>query len=149
MFSLHIRSFKDLKDLNYYTTLPIQILLYFTSYPHQIFLPAHAPYVNQYFLNIFQGVLSQTRFPALEHPFLAVPKQERMFENWKRMLENRIGFSKLEKSMFQYKKSCHFVQKVCKSAIAHRTPKTSCTHAHRTHITKNLSARTSAPHFNF
>ena len=45
--------------------------------------------------------------------------------------------------MFQYKKSCHFVQKVCKSGIAHRMPKTSCTHAHRTHSSKNLSARTS------
>ena len=67
-----------------------------------------------------------------------------MFQNRKRMFQNRIGCSILEEGCSKTENLVILFKKVCKSAIAHRTPKTSHTHALRTHSSKNLSARTSA-----
>ena len=75
-------------------------------------------------------------------------KQERMFENRKRMFENRKRCSKLEKGCSKTENLVIFFKKVFKSAIAHRTSKTSHTHALRTHNSKYLSARTSARTWN-
>ena len=70
--------------------------------------------------------------------------RKRMFKNRKRMFKNRKRCSKLEKGCSKTENLVIFFKKVCKSAIAHRTSKTSHTHALRTHSSKYLSARTSA-----
>ena len=67
-----------------------------------------------------------------------------MFQNRKRMFENRKRCSKLEKGCSKTENLVIFFKKVFKSAIAHRTSKTSHTHALCTHNSKHLSAHTSA-----